>query len=300
MYGEVPCPLCRSTDRRKVYPATKPMSMTPADLACTTALLATYDAIVKCRSCGLVYTSPRPSNADIAENYRDVEDTGFIQERRGRELTYQRLIKEMDRILGGRRGRLLDVGCAMGFFPVEARKAGWEVEGLEPSRWAAEYARREFGLAVRGGSVAEAELGSGVYDAITLWDVVEHLTDPVDDFRRLAGALKPGGLLAFSTHSIDSLSARILGRRYPFLMSMHLTHFSSWTTGKLCEKAGLRQVSVTPHLRYLRTGYVIKKLEQVLPRLGGGIHRIARALGLEDRYVVITGLGIFNAFAVRK
>jgi len=300
MYQEVACPLCGSNDRKKIYPATKPQTMTPADLACTTALLATYDAIVKCRSCGLLYTSPRPSNGDIAENYSRVEDTGFIQERRGRELTYQRLIREMDRILKGKRGKLLDVGCAMGFFPVEARKAGWDVEGLEPSRWAVDYARREFGLAVREGNVAGADLVPASYDAITMWDVVEHLTDPVGDFRKLAGALKSGGLLAFSTHSIASLSARILGRRYPFLMSMHITHFSSRTTGLLCEKAGLKQVRITPQYRFLRTGYVVKKLEQVMPRLGGVVHKAVRMSGMEDRHIVVTGLGIFNAFAVKE
>jgi 2-polyprenyl-3-methyl-5-hydroxy-6-metoxy-1,4-benzoquinol methylase len=300
MYQEVPCPLCGSSDRKLVYRATKPQVMTPADLACATALLATYDAIVKCRSCGLRYTSPRPSDGDIAGNYRDVEDTEFLQEHRGRELTYQRLIKEIDRILMGKRGKLLDVGCAMGFFPVEARKAGWEVEGLEPSIWAVEYARREFGLNVRQGNVAEAELAPESYDVITVWDVVEHMTDPVGDFRKLAGALKPGGLLAFATHSIESPAARIMGRRYPFLMSMHITHFSSWTTGLLCEKAGLTQVSITPHLRFIRMGYVVKKLEQVMPRLGGVIHRLVRALGLEDRCIVVSGLGLFNAFAIRK
>lgn len=273
--------------------------MTPADLACTTALLATYDAIVKCRSCGLRYTSPRPSDADIAGNYREVADTGFIRERRGRELTYQRLLREMDRILKGKRGKLLDVGCAMGFFPVEARIAGWEVEGLEPSRWAVEYARREFGLEIRQGNVKEAVLEPESYDVITVWDVVEHMTDPVGDFRKLAGALKPGGMLAFATHSIESLAARILGRRYPFLMSMHITHFSSWTTGLLCEKAGLRQVSVTPHLRFIRTGYAVKKLEPVMPRLGGWVHKAVRAAGMEDRFIVVTGLGLFNAYAMK-
>lgn len=300
MYKEVNCPLCGSNDRRPLYPATKPQSMTPADLACTTALLASYDAIVKCRSCGLRYTSPRPSDGDISGNYTKVEDTGFIQERRGRELTYQRLLREMDRILWGKRGRLLDVGCAMGFFPVEARQAGWQVEGLEPSRWAVEYARREFGLTVAEGDVAHADLIPGSYDAITMWDVVEHLTDPVGDFRRLAEALKPGGLLAFSTHSIESLCARVLGRRYPFLMSMHITHFSSRTTGLLCEKAGLKQVSVTPHLRYIRTGYVAKKLEQALPGVGGMVQGVMRATGLDNRYVVVAGLGLFNAFAIKE
>lgn len=299
-YTEVPCPLCGSGDRRNVYPATKPQSMGPADLACTTALLATYDAIVECRSCGLLYTSPRPTDRDILDNYRRVEDTGFLDERHGRELTYRRLLREMDAVTGGRRGKLLDVGCAMGYFPVEARNVGWDVEGIEPSRWAAEYARREFGLSVREGSIASMDLAPNSYDAITAWDVVEHLVTPLEDFRRLASALKPGGLLAFSTHSIASPAARIMGRRYPFLMSMHITHFSSRTTGLLCDKAGLRQVRVRPHLRFLRAGYIVKKLDPLMPRLAAFLRGVLKAVRLHDRYVVVTGVGIFNAYAIKR
>ena len=114
----------------------------------------------------------------------------------------------------------------------------------------------------------------------------------------LACAVSAG--IAAEKESIDSLTARVMGRWYPFLMSMHLTHFSSWTTSILCEKAGLRQVSVTPHLRFLRAGYVAKKMEQVMPRLGGAVHRMVRAVGMEDRHIVISGLGLFNAFAVKK
>jgi len=273
--------------------------MTPADLACTTAILATYDTIVRCLSCGLLYTCPRPSDADILGNYREVADTGFLAERHGRELTYRRLLRGIDSVTGGKRGRLLDVGCAMGFFPVEARAAGWEVEGIEPSKWAAEYATREFGVSVQVGSVAQAKLEPSSFDAITVWDVVEHLVNPVEDFRKLAGALKPGGLLSFSTHSIASPAARLLGKRYPFLMSMHITHFSSRTTRLLCEKAGLKQVRVRPHLRYLRVGYIIKKLDPVMPRTAAALRAVTRAIGIHERYVVVTGLGIFNAFAVK-
>ena len=133
-----------------------------------------------------------------------------------------------------------------------------------------------------------------------MWDVVEHLVDPVGDVRHLARALKPGGVFALSTHAINSVCARLLGRRYPFLMAMHVTHFTPRTTAKLFELAGLKQTRVRPHLRTLRVGYLLKKLEPKARRVAACLKAIARVLGAEDRYVVVAGLGIFDAFAVKR
>src|SRR6185503_10728546 len=178
-----------------------------------------------------------------------VADQEFLGERHARELTYRRLLRSLDRTSTLHRAsdpvpwparreraagmRLLDAGCAMGFFLNQARADGWEVEGIDPSRWAAEYARREFGLTVHNAPLARVALKPASFDVITLWDVVEHLPHPVTDLTHLARALKPGGLFALSTHSIGSLSAKLLGPRYPFLMAMHVTHFNRRTIAEL-------------------------------------------------------------------
>jgi len=283
-----------------VYPATRtPEPLRPGDLACTTALLASYDTLARCLECGVYYTSPRTPDSEIRRAYAEMADTGFLEERRARELTYRRLLDEIERLTGGRRGRLLDAGCSMGFFLSQARDRGWQVEGIEPSRWAADYARGESGLKVQDGPIGSAGLAPESFDVVTMWDVVEHLLDPVGDVRALARALKPGGVFALSTHSLDSLSARVLGRRYPFLMAMHVTHFTPRTTARLLAGAGLRQVKVRPHLRFLRVGYLIKKMAPKAPRIAALLDGIARGLAARDRYVAVTGLGIFNAYAIK-
>lgn len=307
MHVVVPCPLCGSERRKPVFRATRPArDLLPDELGCATSPLATSDAVVRCRDCGLFYTSPRPDDAGISDAYGRLEDRAFLDEQRARALTYRRQLATLDRVLGKRlaaglpRGRLLDAGCSMGFFMKEAQAWGWAVEGLDPSRWAAGYAVREFGLAVRAGTIASMELEPGSYDAIVAWDVVEHLLEPVGDFSKLAVALKPGGILAISTHSLRSLSALVLRSRYPFLMPMHTMHFTPRTTALLFEKAGLRQVRVQPHLRFIRLGYGVAKLAQRLPRTGAVAGRVARLLGLEGVHVPVSGLGIFDAFAVKR
>jgi 2-polyprenyl-3-methyl-5-hydroxy-6-metoxy-1,4-benzoquinol methylase len=283
-----------------VYPATRtPEPLRPGDLACTTALLASYDTLARCLDCGMYYTSPRTRDDDIRAAYAEMADTGFLEERHARELTYRRMLDSIERLTGGRRGRLLDAGCSMGFFLKQARDRGWQVEGIEPSRWAAEYARKEWGLRVYDGPVGSADLAPESVDVVTMWDVVEHLLDPVGDVRRLARALKPGGVFALSTHSLGSLSARLLGRRYPFLMAMHVSHFTPRTTARLLGMAGLNQIRVRPHLRFLRVGYLIRKMAPKAPRFAALLDRIAGALAARDRYVAVTGLGIFNAYAIK-
>jgi SAM-dependent methyltransferase len=269
----------------------------PAELACTTALLATYDDVVKCRTCGLFYTSPRPDDAELLAGYGEVADRAFLDERRGRELTWARELAALERLAPSGKGRLLDAGCSMGFFMKSARDAGWEVKGIDPSRWAAEYGRREFGLDIAAGPIARVPIEPSSFDVVTVWDAVEHFVDPVGDMGRLARALKPGGLLALSTHSLRSLAAVVLGRRYPFLMAMHVTHFTPRTTALLLAKCGLVQFRVRPHVRYIRTGYVAGKLDARIPWAGRLARRALGALGLSGAHVPVVGLGIFDAFA---
>lgn len=300
MYVTPPCPMCGSEARTPVYPATRPQrTPEPWELSCVSSPVARSDAVVRCGDCGLLYTCPRPSADDYMDAYRRLEDSDFLGEAAARRLTYARQLDALERFTRGRRGRLLDAGCSMGFFLKAARDRGWATDGLDPSRWAVEHARREYGLAVREGTIAETDLGRDVYDAITIWDVVEHLFRPVEDFTRLAAALKPGGVLALGTHSIGSPAARVMGRRYPFLMPMHTMHFTPKTTADLLLRAGLVQVRTQPHRRYLRFGYAATKLEQRMPWLGAAARIAGGALGLSNLHFPVGGLGLFEAFAVK-
>ena len=149
-------------------------------------LAARYDL------CGLVYASPRRKPADILDDYESVVDTRYLDERAARVATFSRNIRPLEKLLGhevhpragGRRGanhsRLLDVGAHVGVFVEVACERGWEASGLEPSRWAVEEGRRR-GLTMHQGTLRDAELDAASYDAVTMWDVVEHLVDPMGD-----------------------------------------------------------------------------------------------------------------------
>src|SRR5439155_6595773 len=113
----------------------------------------------------------------------------------------------------GRKGRLLDVGCALGDFLMEAKDAGWDVEGVEISHYAAQRARAR-GLRVTAGRLEELDLPAASFDVITLYDAIEHLTDPVATLAAVHRLLVPGGLLHLVTPYVGRVQARLLGRHW--------------------------------------------------------------------------------------
>ena len=118
-------------------------------------------------------------------------------------LVYDRVLKRLaDQ---GISGRLLDVGCSYGAFLELAAERGWRPSGIELSDKACAYARRERGLDVHHGTLEAACLPDEAFDAVTLWDVIEHLERPLETVREIYRILAPGGVLVLFTINQRSL-----------------------------------------------------------------------------------------------
>lgn len=109
--------------------------------------------------------------------------------------------------------RLLDIGCATGFFLEVGREAGYDAEGLEICAWSAEQARNK-GFLVYNQSI-ENTCFEQTYDLVTAWDVIEHVSDPQLFARQVNAALKPEGIFVFTTPDASSLVAKIMGKHWP-------------------------------------------------------------------------------------
>ncbi len=112
------------------------------------------------------------------------------------------------------RGRLLEVGCGHGLLLDEARRRGYNVEGIELSVQAARHAREILGLKVREMALEDLPPDGDRYDALVLIDVLEHLSDPVGALERSCALLAPGGALLMATPDPSSLVARAAGKRW--------------------------------------------------------------------------------------
>ncbi|MBN1954965.1 MAG: class I SAM-dependent methyltransferase [Anaerolineae bacterium] len=297
---EVACNLCGANDARVRFPSTLPVDQSPeAWLAyrCTNSGYGVHSTIVQCRRCGFIYTNPQLEETAILETYTAVEDPLYIEEREGRVLTFENHLIPLEQLTGPPKGRaLLDVGAYVGVFVEIAARHGWEAWGVEPSRWAVEQARAR-GLRVIPGTTATAELPPAYFDVVTMWDVIEHLADPMAELRQVWELVKPGGLVVIHTMDIDSVTARLMGERWPFLMEMHIVYFSRQTLRTMVEKAGFEVVKAHTQGRYLRLGYLAGRLAALWPPVGRLVEWGVNRLQLQGKTVAVNTLDLFTMYA---
>ncbi|KPL19012.1 MAG: hypothetical protein AMJ93_13355 [Anaerolineae bacterium SM23_84] len=204
---------------------------------------------VKCQQCGLVYLNPRPTREEMGQYYppdygpytHDVERAnGFLS-----GPAYRYGVAKRCRIVTRRKeaGRVLDVGCATGHFLYGMRLRGWQTFGTEFSEGAAAYARERFGLEVLVGTLQEGEFPAACFDAITIWNVLEHLPDPLATLMEVNRLLKGDGILVFSIPNWESADARLWGEFWVGLdMPRHLYIFPRPALDRLLVKTGFKTI----------------------------------------------------------
>lgn len=296
----VNCNLCGRDDYSVRFPATLKNEIIKVDaFSCTSPGYGEHAQIVQCNHCGYVYANPRWTTEEILGAYTAVEDETYVEEREGRELTFQKHLAEMEKFTGPGNGRtLLDVGAYIGVFVEIARQAGWDACGVEPSEWAAGEAQKQ-GLPVIHGTQDAPELAGRQFDVITMWDVIEHVTDPSGEMAKAYNLLKPGGWLVLHTMDIDSRMARLMGGRWPWLMDMHIHYFSQQTMAQMLQKNGFDIVWSGPQGRYLRLNYLVSRVAAMNRYLGHLTKAVVNGLHLGGLAVPVNFRDLFTVYAQR-
>lgn len=238
-------------------------------------------AIVACDGCGIRHLDPMPSIEDAQALYSDdyfrndsaiargYED--YLADSTNARATFRRRVSYLPH--GAKHGRLLDVGAAAGFFVEQARQAGWDAEGLELNRWAAEYARDHLGLPVRQGSLEEVRYADHEFAVVTLWEVIEHIPNPRELIREIARILQPGGYLVLSTPDAGSAVAKIFGRRWLGWKKVpeHVFFFDRRTLERVLAHEGFEVTSSRYVSLTVRVTYALERLGALM-----GVPWIAR------------------------
>lgn len=261
------CPLCGSRDLR---------------------LIVTVEShpVVHCRACGLQFTNPQPADAELAAIYgpdyilplRGPEDEALIA--RSKRATADRYLDVLAETGAPPRGRLLEVGCGQGDFLRQAAQRGFEVTGVEYSPFACERARQTLGGKGRviQGEIEAVASEAGSYDVCALCDVIEHVRDPAAFLRTAFTLLRPGGAILVVTPSIDSWSARLLGRRWMEFKPEHLFYFRPATIARQLALAGFADFSLHRGVKLLSLEYVAAHFEKYpVAGITGGL-RLLRAM----------------------
>jgi len=238
--------------------------------------------IVRCPNCGFLYRPSLPPDLLLSYNedyYRNKEGnwagTGdYVADRERLLRSFDEHIADLEEIRPP--GRLLDVGCATGFLLEAARRRGWEVVGLDISPYALEYARKEFDLDVRLGSIEDAHFPGNHFDAITAFEYIEHVPDPACSLSSMRSWLRSDGVLVMTTPNAGSWQARRHPQRFAgFLENRHLCYFTPSTLRRILRQTGLVPIEIRSDLALITVGTLASK----------GITQPQRYRALVNRFV---------------
>jgi SAM-dependent methyltransferase len=210
-------------------------------------LLSNGYRVVRCRRDGLLFVSPRPADlrpfydhryysGGLPGSYADYQ--GFADQTMVPD--WQARLAQLERVLGGA-GRLFEVGSATGVFLDAARSRGWSVSGIDLSEWAAATARTRYGVDVKAGTLPDPEIAAAQFDAVVMWDCIEHLQRPEAVLRDCHRLIRPEGLVALSTGMIPHL--RPEASRW-YHAPWHLYYFSKETVAQLLASCGFELLSI--------------------------------------------------------
>jgi 2-polyprenyl-3-methyl-5-hydroxy-6-metoxy-1,4-benzoquinol methylase len=209
--------------------------------------------VVSCNSCGFRFTNPRPEAAQLGKYYESAEYISHSDKRKGIFASLYQVVRKytLGRKLAliskyQKNGKILDIGCATGQFLNHMASHGWETIGIEPDVKTRERAISEYGLQV----FPEEQLNSfekHAFDVITMWHVLEHVSDLNGRMNQLKNLVKPQGTIIIAVPNSNSYDAKKYKSFWAgYDLPRHLYHFTKQDLKLLAKKHGFEIVNIFP------------------------------------------------------
>ncbi len=234
---------------------------------CTSLGHKSKPKVLNCLICDLSFVPESSYPKDIEIIYSDVEDTTYLENKESRYKTFQETLVKISPYLP-KKGNILEVGSYCGFFldVFQKKYSSWGYIGVEPSKWASEYARSILKVNTMTGTLeANIQKLASDYDTVVAWDVLEHLNDPLALLIKINSVMKQDGIFCFSTLDINNWFPKLMGEQWPWLMEMHLFYYKTETTVQLLSKAGFKILRTEKYVHYVSIHYFVSKMIAILP-----------------------------------
>lgn len=209
--------------------------------------------LIRCSSCGLIKTIPEPSEDNIGNYYKSAEYLSHATTSHTLKTFIYNLIRNknlnskknlLNKYAKGK--DLLDIGCATGVFLDYCKKHGYSVQGMEPNQQAREYAVNHYKLRVYDISET-AKIPDHSIDIITLWHVLEHVSDLNDRMTFIYNSLRENGTAIIALPNPSSFDATYYGKFWAaYDVPRHLYHFSKETFINLADKHRFEVIDIVP------------------------------------------------------
>jgi 2-polyprenyl-3-methyl-5-hydroxy-6-metoxy-1,4-benzoquinol methylase len=211
--------------------------------------------IVSCKGCGFKFTNPRPANDKLGDYYKSEEYISHSNTSKGLISKLYKIVRNYT--LKGKlnlvakhssKGNLLDYGCGTGMFLSVAKSSTWNVYGIEPDSGAREFAVKENGLTVYPDLGTAHKFWEGTqFNCITLWHVLEHVTELNDTLTWFNTKLNQNGTLIIAVPNHKSYDAEYYKEHWAaYDLPRHLYHFEQKTMVEIVQKAGFKHIESLP------------------------------------------------------
>ncbi|PKN70923.1 MAG: hypothetical protein CVU54_02780 [Deltaproteobacteria bacterium HGW-Deltaproteobacteria-12] len=260
--NEYLCRLCQSTNVELIKETNVKTALESDDFKITDGRYGLMLSIFECQECGFMQCLDVPDTTDY---YRGLEDTEYESSRKERMNQLRMILKKIIKISGGKtKGlRLLDVGAGSGILLEAAADLGFEAEGVEPSAWLRK-AGQAHGCKINADIIPHPQI-TGPYDVITLIDVVEHVSNPLEMISNAQLLLKSGGILVVVTPDVKSIAARIMGWKWWHYRIAHVGYFSRNQLELIFSRLGLKTIAISRPSWSFSVAYIRARLLRYLP-----------------------------------
>ena len=215
-----------------------------------------------CANCEIIFSEFCKNKFE--ENYRDVIDPQYINQIANKKLYFKNLINKLSKEIKDT-DNVLEIGSYYGAFGTEIKNKVNSYVGIELSKFASKYAKKEFGLNIYNQNIFSfLNNNKKKFDIIFMFDVIEHLDDPKGVVKICSKHLNKNGRLIISTMNMDSFFAKLTGKYYPWIISMHKFYFTDKSMNKLLNLNNLKINKIISDVRIISIEYLFLKISQKL------------------------------------
>lgn len=243
-----------------------------------------------CSQCLLFFVWPQPSDSELINIYnvryfknQGLSNIGYEDYQKDKEIilkTFNRRFKTIEKIIP-KPGRVLDLGCATGFFLEILKNKGWDVYGIDISEFAVKAAREKFRGKILNNVIENSNFPENYFNLITMWDYLEHVTNPKRAIAICKKILKPKGFLILTTPDLSSLIAKMTGERWMgYKDKEHLFYFSKQALKDLLLQQGFIIRKMQYVGKYISVDLFIKRLHLYSPLLSRVISKLIKIFNL--------------------
>lgn len=269
-----------------------------ADYACTNSAFGKHGPILRCSTCQIIYVNEKLSQEQVSTYYEVANDPLYFAEQNARRITFQKYLEKLQFFFPVKKD-LLDIGTNTGLFVKIALDNGWKATGLEPNKWGVEYALKNYNINLINKPFEKGTFKKNFFDVVTMWDVIEHFTNPVTEMEKVFEIVKPGGVFAFSTVDPDSFLAKAMGTKWPWFMEMHKVFLNKKAAEYYLKKAGFKKIIFKPHFRNLSLGYLATRLKAVNPLFSKIIQYLVSSIKISKVIVPYYANDLYDCYAFK-